>query len=327
MRGRTNRRNFLRHAAAATAAVSCSPFAFADEKKILQQTHTYKRVGDLEIQADVLRPDDDMMRPVVFWIHGGALILGNRKSIDRRVKNAFLDAGYVIVSIDYRLAPETKLPQIVEDVEDAYRWVHDQGPRLFRADTKRIAVMGGSAGGYLTLTAGLRAKPRPAVLVSFWGYGDLVGDWYSKPSEFYRKQPLVTEADALNGFGDKPVADGSINGKQRGKFYLYCRQQGLWPKLVTGFDPHNEAENIAPYMPVRNVTADYPATMLIHGTLDTDVPYEQSALMEQEFKRHGVEHRFVTVPDANHGLAGGDETRIADAYAQVLPFVEKHVRG
>ena len=69
---------------------------------------------------------------MVVWIHGGALIMGHRGGIDRALLGALTKAGYVVVSIDYRLAPETKLPAIVEDVQDACRWVRERGPKLFR---------------------------------------------------------------------------------------------------------------------------------------------------------------------------------------------------
>jgi len=82
----------------------------AADGKIKVTTYTYKKVGDLEIKADVHRADDDKTRPVMVWIHGGALINGHRAGISGRVKKTMLDAGYVIVSIDYRLAPETQLP-------------------------------------------------------------------------------------------------------------------------------------------------------------------------------------------------------------------------
>ncbi|UCE47702.1 MAG: alpha/beta hydrolase, partial [Phycisphaerales bacterium] len=91
------------------------------------QTFTYKQVDNLEIKADVYRADDEKARPVVVWIHGGALIMGGREGVNGRVKKMFLDAGYAIVSIDYRLAPETKLPGIIEDVEDAFKWIREKG--------------------------------------------------------------------------------------------------------------------------------------------------------------------------------------------------------
>jgi dipeptidyl aminopeptidase/acylaminoacyl peptidase len=78
-------------------------------------------------------------------------------------------------------------------------------------------------------------------------------------------------------------------------------------------------------MPVRNVTKDYPPTVLVHGTKDTDVPYEQSTLMAAEFKKHGVEHELITVPDAEHGLAGGDPERITAAYQSAWEFVLRHL--
>jgi len=198
-----NRRKFLSCLGAGTASFAIAPLALAEEKgqKFVKTTFTYKKVGRLEMKADVFRPNDDNVRPVVLWIHGGALIMGTRSGVDRRVMKRALHAGYALVSIDYRLAPETKLPEIVEDVEDAYAWVYKKGPELFLADRQKIAVLGGTAGGYLTLTCGFRAEPRPAALVSFWGYGDLIGDWYSKPSEFVTVHEIrVCSFPVLNNF-------------------------------------------------------------------------------------------------------------------------------
>src|SRR5688572_13603839 len=94
--------------------------AIADQPKLRMDTFTYKRVGALEIKADVHRADDSVRRPVVIWIHGGALINGHRAGIDGRIRSRLLEAGYALVSIDYRLAPETRLPAIIEDLEDAF---------------------------------------------------------------------------------------------------------------------------------------------------------------------------------------------------------------
>ena len=121
-----------------------------------------------------------------------------------------------------------------------------------------------------------------------------------------------------------PVVDSSERPEERSKFYLYCRQQGLWPKLVSGLDPVSGNKSYDPFCPARNVSKDFPPTLLIHGDEDTDVPYEQSVVMAEEFKRHGVPHQFVTVPHSGHGLSGGDPKLIDAAYESVLPFVRKY---
>ena len=263
---------------------------------------------------------------MVVWIHGGALIMGHRGGIDRALLGALTKAGYVVVSIDYRLAPETKLPAIVEDVQDACRWVRERGPKLFHIAPGRLAVMGGSAGGYLTLMTGFRVEPRPKALVSFWGYGDIAGAWYSRPDPFYRSQPLVSEEEAHGAVG-RAVISEAVGKNDRSRFYLYCRQQGLWPKEVAGHDPDAEPRAFDPFCPLRNVTAAYPPTLLIHGTKDTDVPYEQSELMDRELARKGVEHELITVPGGAHGLGGTDPAVIADIRRRILVFLARHLQG
>jgi acetyl esterase/lipase len=288
--------------------------------------YTYKTVGNLPIQADVYRANDDVLRPVVIWIHGGALIMGHRGGISDRVRYMIQGEGCALVSIDYRLAPETKLSGIIEDVEDAVAWVGSEGERLFAADARRIAVMGASAGGYLTLAAGYRARPRPSVLVSFYGYGDVVADWYSQPSPHpCHHQIKMTRAEAFRQVSGPPIADARDRDGDGGAFYQHCRQHGLWPKEVSGWDPHAETEKFFPYMPVKNVTPDYPPTMLIHGTADTDVPYEQSLLMAEQLDRHGVPHELVTIEGGEHGLAGGDPERIDAAYESARAFLKRHL--
>ena len=101
---------------AAAALLLGNPVQAADPP-LPKQTHTFKTVGDLKIQADVYRPDDTKVRPVVVWIHGGALVMGSRKSVPQNLLDLCRDEGYALVSIDYRLAPEVKLPEIVPVAE------------------------------------------------------------------------------------------------------------------------------------------------------------------------------------------------------------------
>ena len=318
--------HLILYAVASTAWFVMCASGLAADKQIKMRTVTYKTVADLPIKLDVHRADDEVRRPVVVWIHGGALIVGHRAGINQRVKTSLLDAGYAIASIDYRLAPETKLPEIIADLEDAFAWLRLRGQELFNVDASKIAVIGGSAGGYLTLTAGYRVQPRPAVLVSFYGYGDLVGDWYSQPSKHARHHGIkLTEADARAQVNGAPISDARDRQGNGGAFYQYCRQRGIWPQEVSGWDPHTQTEKFYPFMPVKNVTADYPPTLLIHGTNDTDVPYEQSVMMANEFKRHDVEFELISIPGGEHGLGGGDPKRIDAAYEAVLKFVNRHM--
>ena len=299
--------------------------ASAEEEKITVTTYTYKKIGDLEIKANVHRPTDTVIRPVVVWIHGGALIMGHRASVNRRVKQMMLDAGYAVVSIDYRLAPETQMAAIIEDVEDAFQWVRTEGPDLFHIDSSRIAVMGGSAGGYLTLTSGFRVEPKPTVLVSFYGYGDLIGDWYSQPSPHKRHRSDLSEEEAYKQVSGPPVSDSRERKDNGGAFYQYTRFKGIWPKAVSGWDPHTQVEKFVPYMAVRNVSKNYPPTVLIHGTEDTDVPYQNSVMMAEQFKKYGVEHQLITISGGEHGLAGGNPDLIEKAYQDAFHFVQKHM--
>jgi acetyl esterase/lipase len=222
------------------------------------------------------------------------------------------------VSIDYRLAPETKLPGIIEDVQDAWRWIRDEGVKRFGIDTRRIATAGGSAGGYLTLMTGCCLDPPPRALVSYFGYGDITTPWYSEPDEFYRRQPLVAKEEALGSVGTSVLSEPPPQSR-RGRFYLYCRQNGIWPNEVAGHDPRSEARWFDRYCPIRNVTAKYPPTLLIHGTKDTDVPYSESKNMADKLAATGVRHELLTVEGAGHGLVGAkpeEVTRIANRAAE-----------
>ena len=166
------------------------------------------------------------------------------------------------------------------------------------------------------MMTGICVNPPPTALVAYWGYGDVDGDWYTKPSQHYRKQPLVKKSDIYR--------DGKVIKKEN--YYLYLRQNGLWTKEVTGFDPVRERGKLTPYCPVRNITDKYPPILMVHGTEDTDVPYELSADMAEELLSNGVPHILITVPEAEHGLRDGDKSVVAAARAAALEFINQHLK-
>lgn len=296
------------------------------QTRVCVTTYIYKRVGNLEIKADVHQIEDKKKRRVVVNIHGGALITGGREALSNWFKENLFAAGYDIVSIDYRLAPETKLPGIIEDLEDAFRWIYEQGPELLGVDTSKVAVIGGSAGGYLALTAGYRVKPRPAVIVSMWGYGDLVGPWQSEPSTHPSHNWVkMTDEEVQEIMQGPPIANNRDRQGNGWGFYQYCRQHGLWPELAGGW-PLSEKEKFYPYMPLKNVTKEYPPTLLIHGTADADVPHEQSEMMEKEFIKYGVPYELFSGKDAGHGFRNAEPKDLERAQELIIEFIKKYMK-
>jgi acetyl esterase/lipase len=295
-------------------------------------TYVYKIVDGLQIKADVHRCADEGLRPAVLYLHGGALIGGWRGDLPQAERARYTDAGFNVVAIDYRLAPESQLPDIIEDIEDGYAWVRANGPGLLNIDPDRIAIMGKSAGGYLTMTAGFRVTPRPKALISYYGYGDITGAWYAEPDPFYRQRAMVSQAQAYTAVRASILSEFRIGGEgsaARYDFYLYCRQNGLWPLKVSGHDPKSDSAWFAPYEPRRNVTPDYPPTLLLHGEADTDVPFEQSLLMADAFARCGVDHEFIRRAEWGHAFdmaAPADDAALQAAYDRVLEFLERRVR-
>lgn len=296
-----------------------------------KQTYTYKITSQSHIQADVYQmPDRVGLQPAIFWLHGGALIMGNREVIAPEQLQMYLSAGYTVVSVDYRLAPETKLRSIIGDIQDAWRWIHESGPALFSIDPKRIGVIGHSAGGYLALMTGFCVQPRPRALVAFYGYGDITADWYSRPDPYYCQFPPVHEREIEQLVGSTEFTGTRFEGdvhNNRWRFYLYCRQQGIWPFAVGGYDPAKEPDWFTAFCPARNVTPDYPPALLLHGDQDTDVPVQQSEQMAELLRQQGVEHELVVLAGKGHGFdhAGVGDPAVADAFDRVLRFLEKHL--
>ena len=113
----------------------------------------------------IYRPRDPLRAALVYF-HGGGWVLGSLESADASCRAIANRSRCVVVSIDYRLAPETKFPGAVEDAYAAVRWVADNAAEL-RIDPERIAVGGASAGGNLAAAAALLARERGGPKIAF----------------------------------------------------------------------------------------------------------------------------------------------------------------
>ncbi|MDN5202778.1 alpha/beta hydrolase [Fulvivirgaceae bacterium BMA10] len=301
--------------------------SFVPDDQIEKTTFTYKQVENLKIQADLYRiRADKSLKPVIVWIHGGALIFGSRDDLSEEQMKLYLDAGYSVISIDYRLAPETKLREIVSDVKDAIVWIRSNGEKTLGIDPNNIFIIGHSAGAYLALMTGYILDTPPKGIVSFYGYGDILGDWYNKPDAYYRTWDLIKKEDADKMIGKSMITNASFY--DRFDFYIFCRQNGLWTKIVSHRDPIKNHDELAYYCPVKNIHPKYPPTLLIHGDQDTDVPFLQSQLIEKELAENSVQHKLITMKGYDHvfdimkGGLGNEDIR--KAFNEVIDFLDKH---
>jgi|GEM_PF-141417 len=263
-------------------------------------THIYKHNDLYALGLDAYIPVNPVKNmSVVIYMHGGALIWGSRETVSENEVNAIIGEKMAYISIDYRLAPETKLMDIKADIEDAIRWVQEEGVRLYNFDANRVAVLGKSAGGYLALLSGI-FQNRPNAIVSFYGYGDILGDWYSLPSPYYIKSPLVSQDEA-----EKCITSDILTHADyvnRWSLYLRTRQTGTWASVVSGYEQSAIYKELTPYCPILNINAEYPPTFLLHGTEDTDVPVEQSEDMYSALMNMNVKAQIYIQQNGDHGF-------------------------
>jgi len=159
--------------------------------------------------------------PILLWFHGGGWVVGDLDSADPTARHLAVGAGCVVVSVDYRLAPETKFPGPADDCYTATQWAVQQATAL-NGDPERIAVGGDSAGGNLAAAVALMARDRrgPALAFQLLVY-PVTHCHYTTPSyhsyatghgltrdsmRWYWEQYLRDAADAQNPYAAPLVA-------------------------------------------------------------------------------------------------------------------------
>jgi len=136
-----------------------------------------------ELLADVYQPEGNGPFPGVLMIHGGGWMSGSRLNMLLHA-NALAKAGYVVVNIEYRLAPAHKFPAQLEDCLDAFRWMCSQAGEL-HINRDQLALYGYSAGAHLACLVGLHfpddpGLPRPKAIVAGGTPADF--EWISDDS-------------------------------------------------------------------------------------------------------------------------------------------------
>lgn len=231
-----------------------------------QRDIEYGRVGDIPLLLDAHIPEGPGPHPAVILVHGGAWISGDRARNMAPLFEPLEKAGFAWFSVSYRFASDFMLlGTAIDDVQEAVRFVRNNAEK-FRIDPNRIALAGESAGGQLaSMVAARGAKDSSSAVnavVALYTPTDLVS--------LAQSSPLVPPRlrDAVKG---TPIAP-----------------------LILGF--------LRTLSPVANVSAEMPPFLLIHGTADTLVPYEQSVSFCEKLKARGGTCELYSVTGGEHGM-------------------------
>jgi acetyl esterase/lipase len=264
------------------------PAGVAERKDI-----EYGRVGDRPLLLDLYSPKTlDKPAPGLIFIHGGGWRSGKRGDY-RPYTVPFAAKGYVVATISYRLVPEVVFPAAVEDAKCAVRWMRSHAAEL-KVDPNRIAVIGGSAGGYLSLMVGYTAGDKR--LEGSGGHQDTssavqaVVDLYG-PTDF--DTPIGHTSDTVRDFLGKRFEDDP-------ELYRFAS-------------------------PINHLDAKDPPTFILHGTIDSTVPVEQSDMLAEKLKKLGVAHWYDRLDGWPHTM---DLAKPVNERTQllVLKFLEAHLK-
>ena len=230
--------------------------------------------------------------PTVVHIHGGGWV-GGTKEASLMAVMPYLEMGFAVVNVEYRLAPVSLAPAAVQDCRLALRWVWKNAAQ-YGFDTTKIVVTGGSAGGHLALMTGM--------LDHSAGF-DLPTNW-----DIVVIQPKI--AAIVNWFGITDVAD-LLEGANR---------QGYTVNWLGNMKGKEEvAKSVSPLTYVRT---GLPPIFTVHGDKDQLVPYTHAVRLHEALTKAGVPNEFITIPGGRHG--GFSAAEMNTIYTAIRAFLKKH---
>jgi acetyl esterase/lipase len=259
----------------------------------------YTRAANYEAKLDLYRPAESRTpTPVVLIIHGGGWVNGTKEDVATAVL-PYMEMGFAVINVEYRLAKISPAPAAVEDCLCALHWV-GRHAREQNFDLNKVVVTGSSAGGHLALTTAM--IPTSAGFENECANDDDpsggAGPW---PNERARV------AAVINWFGITDVEDLISGPNTRAYAVTWLGSQAKRVEL---------AHQMSPLTYVRR---DLPPILTIHGDRDTFVPYPQAVRLRDALTKVGVTNKLITVPGKGHGNFTLEETM--NIWAEIKKFL------
>jgi acetyl esterase len=194
---------------------------------------------DGEIPVRIYGPDATGPLPVLVWYHGGGWVIGSLETHDGLCRELVDAAGCLVVSVDYRLAPEHRFPAGVDDAYAAALWVSEHAAEI-GADPSKEAVGGDSAGGHLAAVTAMTARDRgtPPLVLQLLVYPALEHE-FSRPSMIENADGYMLTTDGMRWFYRHTLNDPSEGDDPRVSPIRADSLAGLPPAFVVTaeFDP------------------------------------------------------------------------------------------
>ncbi len=263
--------------------------AFAVERNVI-----YSVAGDTKLKADIYVPTEQRQRsrPGVLMIHGGAWMSGNKLNVAIHAMK-LARKGYVVMAIDYRLAPKHKFPAQLDDCESALRWFAENATK-YNVDTKRMATYGYSAGGHLACLLGLKSVQKPIAIES---------------ERRLKAEPNGVKLSAVVA-GGAPCEFRLVPKKSRSLAYWLGGTREEVP------DQYRSAS------PTAFVSRDAPPVFFFHGNQDRLVPLHSPEALRSQLQKQKTTVKMKIVKNCGHVGAFFD----GDAMAAAGEFLDSQLK-
>jgi len=261
---------------------------------------TYRTVSNWEAKLDVIQPRGlTAPNPTLVYYHGGGWTAGTKESATLSIL-PYLQMGWSVVNVEYRLTDVALAPAAVEDSRCALRWVY-KNARQYNFDLTKIVTTGTSAGGHLALVAGM--VPAAA------GFDNTCAGDRSGGSNALgpNNTDELKVAAIVDWFGIADVSE-LLSGPNMKSYAV------AWLGAMA-----NREELARQVSPITYVRAGIPPIISVHGDADPTVPYSQKQRFHQALDRIGAAHELVTVPGGRHG--GFTDAEQLKNYAAIRAFL------